>query len=205
VRVREVGFDEVFDSQATFRVLLDSMSRPGKVSQLPRCAYQAPPRGFCPPALTLLKTLCDHRVSFSIGGAHARAEWIRYLEVNLATPFTIVENADYVLFDGASYDGGFSRLNRGSREFPESSATALLCVLQVSQEPHDTESPVCDLVLAGPGVKDTIRLSVAGLDPAYATERQKANRHFPLGVDLFLLDPEGRVAGIPRTSTVEVA
>lgn len=202
---REVGFDEVFDSQATFRVLLDSLSRPGKVCQIPLCNYQAPPRGFCPPALSILKTLCDHRVSFSIGGAPARAEWIRYLEVNLATPFKIVENADYVLFDGGSYDAGFARMNRGSLEFPESSATALLCVMRISQDSDDTEGPVCDLVLAGPGVKDKARLSVSGLDPAYAAERQKASRHFPLGVDLFLVDAEGRVVGIPRTSTVEIA
>lgn len=203
--LREVGFDEVFDSQATFRVLLESMSRPGKVSQIPLCKYRAPPRGFCPPALSILKTLCDHRVSFSIGGAHARAEWIRYLEVNLATPFKIVENADYVLFDGGAYDAGFARMNRGSLEFPESSATALLCVMRVSRDSEDAEGPVCDLVLTGPGVKDKARLCVAGLDPAYATERQKANRYFPLGVDLFLVDAEGRVAGIPRTSTVEIA
>jgi alpha-D-ribose 1-methylphosphonate 5-triphosphate synthase subunit PhnH len=203
--LREAGFDEVFDSQATFRVLLDSLSRPGKVCQIPLCPYRAPPCGFCPPALSILKTLCDHRVSFSIGGAPARAEWIRYLEVNLATPFTIVEKADYVLFDGGAYDAGFARMNRGSLEFPESSATALLCVLQVSMDGEDTECPVCDLVLSGPGVKDKARLSVSGLDPAYAVERQKANRHFPLGVDLFLVDADGRVAGIPRTSTVEVA
>ncbi len=203
--LREVGFDEVFDSQATFRALLDSLSSPGKVCQIPRCAYQAPPPGFCPPALSILKTLCDHRVSFSIGGEIARADWIRYLEVNLATPFRIIENADYVMFDGGAYDAGFARMNRGSLEFPESSATALLCVLKVSRDGEDAEGPACDLVLSGPGVKVQATLSFSGLDPAFAVERQKANRHFPLGVDLFLVDAEGRVAAIPRTSTLEVA
>ena len=203
--VREVGFDEVFDSQATFRALLDSMSRPGKICQIPLRSYEAPPQGFCPPALSILKTLCDHRVSFSLGAAHEKPEWIRYLEVNLATPFQPVVNADFVLFDGESFSDDFARLRRGSLEFPESSATALLSVTRLLGEAAQGAGPICTLFLAGPGVKGRVRVSVAGFDPAYATERERTNRLYPLGVDIFLFDAEGRVAGIPRTSTVEIA
>ena len=202
--VREIGFDDVFDSQATFRALLDSMSRPGKICQVPLRPYRSPLNGFCPPALSILKTLCDHRVSFSLGTANETPEWIRYLEVNLATPFMPVEKADYVLFDGAGYDPAFSRLGRGSLEFPEKSATALICVDQLSDEPGVSEKPPCSLLLTGPGVKGQARLSAAGLDPGYVTGRQKAIRYFPMGVDLFLVDRQGHVAGIPRTSMVEI-
>lgn len=202
--VREVGFDEVFDSQATFRALLDCMSRPGKICQIPQRAYGAPPEGFCPPALSILKTLCDHRVSFSLGGANEKPEWVRYLEVNLATPFQPLEKADYVLFDGARFDDGFARLSRGTLEFPESSATALICVSRLSGEQSEEEGPVCSLILAGPGVKVRTLLIASGLEPGYVTERGKAGRYFPMGVDLFLVDWSGRVAGIPRTSTVEI-
>jgi alpha-D-ribose 1-methylphosphonate 5-triphosphate synthase subunit PhnH len=202
--VREIGFDEVFDSQATFRALLDSMSRPGRICQIPLRPYQAPPNGFCPPALTILKTLCDHRVSFSLGAENETPELIRYLEVNLATPFQPVEKADYVLFDGAGFDVGFVRLSRGSLEFPEKSATALICVDELSEKQGESEGPVCSLVLAGPGVNGQARLAAAGLDPGYVTGRRKTVRYFPMGVDLFLVDRRGRVAGIPRTSTVEI-
>jgi alpha-D-ribose 1-methylphosphonate 5-triphosphate synthase subunit PhnH len=203
--VREVGFNDVFDSQTTFRALLDSMSRPGSICQIPRIAYKAPPRGFCPPALSILKTLCDHRVSFSLGEAQSIPEWIRYLEVNLAAPYRALDTADYVLFDGAAYDAGFARVKRGSLEYPESSTTALLFVSRLSLDSDKSEGPVCELILAGPGVKDRARLSVTGLDPAYASERKALNRDFPLGVDLFFVDPEGHVAGVPRSSTVEIA
>jgi alpha-D-ribose 1-methylphosphonate 5-triphosphate synthase subunit PhnH len=202
--VREIGFDEVFDSQATFRALLDSMSRPGKICQVPLRPYRSPPNGFCPPALTILKTLCDHRVSFSLGSANETPEWIRYLEMNLAAPFQPVEKADYVLFDGAGFDPYFARLNRGSLEFPEKSATALICVTRLSDTQGEPDGPVCGLVLAGPGVKGQTRLSAAGLDPGYVTGRQRTIRYFPMGADLFLFDGLGRVAGIPRTSMVEV-
>jgi len=202
--VREIGFDEVFDSQATFRALLDSMSRPGRIYRIPVRLYSSPPHGFCPPALTVLKTLCDHRVSFSLGTSHETPEWIRYLEVNLATPFQPVEKADYVLFDGVGFDSGFARLNRGSLEFPEKSATALICVNGLADESGKHEGPFCRLLLSGPGVKGQTTLSVSGLDPGYVTGRRAAIRHFPMGVDLFLLDGQGRVAGIPRTSMVEI-
>jgi alpha-D-ribose 1-methylphosphonate 5-triphosphate synthase subunit PhnH len=203
--VREIGFDEVFDSQATFRALLDCMSRPGRICQIPLRPYRAPPNGFAPPALTILKTLCDHRVSFSLGAASETPEWIRYLELNLAAPFQPVEKADYVLFDGPEFDARFARLNRGSLEFPEKSATALICVGQLSEEQEESEGPACTLLLAGPGVRGQIRLTAAGLDPEYMTERQKTIRYYPMGVDLFLVDRKGKVAGIPRTSTVEMS
>ena len=202
--VREIGFDEIFDSQATFRALLNSMSRPGRIYRIPVRRYSSPPRGFCPSALTVLKTLCDHRVAFSIGTAGETSEWIRYLEVNLAAPFQPIEKADYVLFDGAGFDSGFALLNRGSLEFPESSATALICVEGLAEEPGRPEGPFRSLVLTGPGVKGRTWLSVAGLDPGYVAGRQEAVRHFPMGVDLFLVDGQGRVAGIPRTSMIEV-
>jgi len=202
--VREIGFDEVFDSQATFRALLDSMSRPGKICQVPLRPYRSPPNGFCPPALTILKTLCDHRVSFSLGAANETTEWIRYLEMNLAAPFQPIEKADYVLFDGVGFDPGFAHLNRGSLEFPEKSATALICVNRLLEEQAETDGPVCGLVLAGPGVKGQARLSAEGFDPGYITGRQRTIRYFPMGVDLFLVDSNGKVAGIPRTSTVEI-
>ncbi len=126
--IRETAFDEVFDSQATFRALLESLSRPGQIQRLPERDYPGAPRGFCPPVLSVLKTLCDHRVSFSLGSGIRAADWVRYLEVNLATPHEGVERADYVLFSGAAYDPDFSLLDRGLPEFPESSATALLSV-----------------------------------------------------------------------------
>jgi len=201
--VREIAFDDVFDSQASFRALLDAMSRPGILFQVPRLSYRARPPGFCPPALSILKTLCDHKVSFSLGGAIETAEWVQYLEVNTASPFQAVDKADYVLFDGSVFDGDFARLRKGTPEFPERSATAVLSVRHLSEDSMD--GAACSMVMTGPGVKTRASVAAAGLDPRYVMERGKANRLYPLGIDLILVDGEGRVAGIPRTSTVEIA
>jgi len=202
---RETVFDEVLDSQATFRALLDCMARPGTVAQLPLADYSAAPPAFCPPALSILKTLVDHRVSFSVAGASGRPDWIEYLRLNLSAPFQGVDAADYVLFDGAMYHDDFSRLKPGSLEFPESSATAVLAVAALFGARSAGDDPgSCYLSLSGPGVRDRETLSVRGFDPRYIEARARANRLFPIGVDLLLVDANRRVAGLPRTSHVEV-
>jgi len=203
--VRETGFDDVFDSQAVFRALLDALSRPGKICRLPERVYRSPPRGFCPPALSILKTLCDHRVSFSLVSGNRTAELSRYLEVNLATPVEDVQKADYVIFDGTTFDEDFMRLKRGSSEFPESSATALLCVGRLAEGTVEIDTPSCRLCCAGPGVQDRTFLTVTGLDPRYNETRARVNNVSPLGIDIFLVDPAGRVAGIPRSTSVETS
>ncbi len=200
--VRETVFDEVFDSQAVFRALLDSLSRPGTISMIAPRPYGSLPGGLFAPALSILKTLCDHHVSFSLGSAGAKPEWVSYLEMNLSTPFRRVDEADSVLFDGAVFDGDFLRLNPGSLEFPERSGTALLCVRLLSDQGEPVRGRR-ELILRGPGVKGRARLSVDGLDARYIEERANANRFYPMGIDLLLVDAEGRVAGVPRTSAVE--
>jgi len=194
---RETAFDEVFHSQATFRALLDCMARPGTVGELPRADYAAAPPAFCPPALSILKTLVDHRVSFSVAGGSDLPDWIEYLRLNLSAPFRDPDAADYVLFEGSTYHDDFGRLKVGSLEFPESSATAVLFVGALDR-------PGLDLSLTGPGVRDRETLAVRGLDPRYVQARARANQLFPLGIDLLLVDSAGRVAGLPRTSRVEV-
>ena len=200
--VRETVFDEVFDSQAVFRALLDSLSRPGTISMIAPRPYGSLPGGLFALALSILKTLCDHHVSFSLGSAGAKPEWVSYLEMNLSTPFRRVDEADYVLFDGEEFDADFLRLNPGSLEFPERSGTALLCVRLLSDQGEPVRGRR-ELILRGPGVKGRARLSVDGLDARYIEERANANRFYPMGIDLLLVDAEGRVAGVPRTSAVE--
>jgi alpha-D-ribose 1-methylphosphonate 5-triphosphate synthase subunit PhnH len=203
--LRETGFDDVFDSQAVFRGLLDALSRPGRIVTLPPRGYPGAPRGFCPPALSVLKTLCDHRVSFCIGSGIRTPEWVRYLEQNLATRHESVEKADYVLLDGRMYDHDVLLMNRGLPEFPEAGATALLCVDRLAEGRAESGSPSLHLSLCGPGVNGSAILTAVGLDSRYQEARAEANRLYPVGIDMFLVDPDGRLAGIPRTTVVEAA
>lgn len=197
---REAAFDEIFDGQATFRVLLDCMARPGSVGRVPPISYAAVPTGLPPAALTMLKTLCDHRVSFAVGAVAGGGEWTDYLEVNLSCPSRPVAEADYVLMDGAALDPSIATVRRGSLEVPEGSGTVLL---GVSRLVDDARGETAVFRLRGPGIRDVTELGIEGLDPRYVEERERCNAFFPMGFDVFLCDREGRVVGIPRTCRME--
>ena len=59
------------------------------------------------------------------------------------------------------------------------------------------------LALSGPGIQAECLLRV-DRDASWIEERQQKNSEYPLGIDVFLFDPAGRVAAIPRTTRVEV-
>ena len=202
--LRETAFDDVMDSQHVFRVLLDSMSRPGKVYELNSKQYRGTPEGLNPFTLSVLKTLLDHRVTFSLGGMFAPPEWISYLRINTGSSWAEQELADYVVFEAQNYTDGFTRLKKGSLEFPERSATALLSVTELHNA-ADGESFFIALTLRGPGVKDTTTVHVRGLDRRYIDALALMNVFYPLGIDVILFDDVGRVTSIPRTSKVEVS
>jgi alpha-D-ribose 1-methylphosphonate 5-triphosphate synthase subunit PhnH len=201
--VRETAFDDVFDSQTTFRALLEAMSRPGRVAQAPVLRYAGAPVGMTPHVMTVLKSLCDHRVVFSVAGSELRREWEGYLAMNCASPFSSPDKADYVLFDGMEYDDAFGALRIGSLEFPEASATAILSVSRLATEAGQTER-ACQLRFSGPGVKGIACIHVTGLHRRYPEERCRATGQFPLGIDLLLVDAEARIVGVPRTTHLEM-
>lgn len=196
--MRETAFDEVFDSQKTFRLLLEAMSRPGRIVQLPERAYERVPPGLNPFVLTVLKTLCDHEVALGLGGG-ALPEWGLYLRTNTGAADRPPQEADYVLLEGSAYDEVFPRLRRGSLEFPEQGALALLAVQILAEGGLDHL-----LTVSGPGVETEHRLAVWGLDRRYPEALAGINELFPVGLDCCLVDLCGHLACLPRSSRVEV-
>lgn len=200
---KEALYDEVFDSQKNFRVLLDAMSRPGKVASLHPHRFGKFPEGFNPHVLTLMKTLCDNSVTIF---SHDKS-YEDYLQANTgAETVSSPAMADYALFGGLRYSGAFARLKTGVPEFPEDSATAIVTVDSLAA---GACGDFCDDTLAlrlkGPGIKNSNTLFINGMDGEYAAVFSNLNRVFPLGLDLILADPEGRISCLTRTTKLEVA
>jgi alpha-D-ribose 1-methylphosphonate 5-triphosphate synthase subunit PhnH len=202
--VRETAFDETCHSQRVFRTLLAAMSEPGRVLGLEPAGFSGVPDGLNPFLLSLLKTLCDAEVSLALAGAPHHG-WIRYLSVNTEARAAGPEAADFAVFPGSPAHPAFSSLRKGSLEFPEQGATAVLVVRAV-EEGAGTGNGRRDVVLSfrGPGVPGVRRAAVSGLDPRYVQELGRANRNPPTGVDAILLDDSGRLLGVPRSARVEV-
>ena len=83
--------------------------------------------------------------------------------------------------------------NAGDAEYPDRSATLLVQVASLSN--------ASGVRLAGPGLRDTVHLDVAGIPGAYWHSLQASRAAFPCGVDIVFVWGE-RIAALPRTTAV---
>ena len=191
---REIQYDEIFDAQAHYRLLLDSMARPGKINVMPQLELTTP-RGIHAAGALVGFALLNSEVSFYVDGLAAEDVSL-YLLVNSSARPAEAEEADYVYLDGTAAAEILYRLKTGTLPYPESSATVIVAVEELGGETGLV------LTLSGPGVDGERRLAVAGMGTALLEALVTINAEFPLGIDLVLTDPTGRIACIPRSSRV---
>jgi alpha-D-ribose 1-methylphosphonate 5-triphosphate synthase subunit PhnH len=191
---REIQYDEIFDAQAHYRLLLDSMARPGKINVMPSLELTTP-QGIHAAGALVGFALLNSDVSFYVDGPSAEDVSL-YLLVNTSARPAEAEAADYVYLNGTASAEILYRLKTGTLPYPESSATVIAAVEELGGETGLV------LTLSGPGVDGERQLSVAGLDTSLLEALVTINAEFPLGIDLVLTDPAGRIACIPRSSRV---
>lgn len=194
----------IIGTQQTFRVALGALTTPGRILSL-TWEPGFPDRIAGPdrwPAALLL-SLADHEVSVAVAlGDRSEAfaaEVRRWTRAASAAP----EVADMVVADAATMDADLpARLRRGSLHYPNDSALLILQVERLSEPDAVGEGDAVALSLEGPGIDRTITLGVAGLRDGVLAARDVAVGQYPTGIDLLLVDHEGRIAGIPRTTTI---
>jgi alpha-D-ribose 1-methylphosphonate 5-triphosphate synthase subunit PhnH len=191
---REIQYDEIFDAQAHYRLLLDSMARPSKINVMPRMELTTP-QGIHAAGALVGFALLNSDVTFYVDGPAAEDVSL-YLLVNTSARPAEAEAADYVFLDGADTAELLYRLKTGTLPYPENGATVIAAVHELGG------GTGLVLTLSGPGVDGERRLSVAGIDAALLEALVTINAEFPLGIDLVLTDPMGRIACIPRSSRV---
>jgi alpha-D-ribose 1-methylphosphonate 5-triphosphate synthase subunit PhnH len=177
------------------------MARPGTVHALPLRAGETPD-------LAVLAALADHEVTFALLSDDVAR---RALFPGLARSVTVqsgavqatVPEADFVVSFGPLPAFARPQLRRGVPAFPDRSAT-LIYVVQAVGLPGP-ESGAVEITLRGPGVETEQRLTVSGLPAAELAGLAEINADFPLGVDTIFVDGAGRLACIPRSSTITVA
>lgn len=179
------AFDAVFDSQRVFRCVLQATARPGKL-------FTLPPTEAAPPE-TLALALLDHEVTFYALGEEAGERLARETGARLSP----LPEADFALISGGDSDGAVLGLGRGTLERPETGATAVYAVEQLGAGP-------LTLGLSGPGISGERTLGVEGLSLGETEVIRESRADYPLGVDVYLVDRAGRVAGLPRSTRLEV-
>jgi alpha-D-ribose 1-methylphosphonate 5-triphosphate synthase subunit PhnH len=213
----------IIDYSATvFRSLLTTLSRPGTILTMPAPeALSGIPRGddlagsidvngggdpYNRYALGVLATLLDPETTFVVGVA---GEWLdqetslsRWLERFTGARMVPPSRADFALcLDGGS-GARLADLRLGTDAQPEDGATALICVSQILAEPNHGATV---LELRGPGIREQAALAILGLPEATLEAIVATRRAYPLGVDIILIDSQGRSAGLPRTTRLSLA
>lgn len=169
---------------AAFRAVLQAMSRPGTIVALPE--------GEAEPAMQLLSCLLDNETALTVlGDPDLEARLARHIGCR---PGPLAETDCIVAAHGVT-GSCLAGCRRGSLEYPHTGATVVYLVRRLG-------SPGMAIGLAGPGIKGRAVLAVDGLGSGEPAILAAINRDFPLGVDAILLDREGRLACIPRSTTI---
>jgi alpha-D-ribose 1-methylphosphonate 5-triphosphate synthase subunit PhnH len=190
-------------SQAVFRVLLECLARPGRVLALP-AAGRGPAlpaagggagaqtgRGVGPGIVPLALAVIGSKVAVA-----GDPSWQERICRATGASAAGIEEASLVAIYGTADRQTVSRLRRGSATAPEDGAkVGLACGALTEGGPGQTT-----VELSGPGVPGRARLGVDGVGRDVFDALRAANAMFPAGVDVWLVDERGLVAGLPRSA-----
>jgi len=184
------GFAEpVLAAQATFRVVMDAMARPGAVRPLAGIAAPAP---LSPTAAAIALTLLDYETPFWLDAPLTNSgEVARFVSFHTGARVTADPAAAAFAFVAAPAAAPlFARFAQGSAEYPDRSTTLVLQIARLAEGDG--------MVLRGPGIAGTRRLAASPLPADFLDQLAENRAQFPRGVDILLAAPDA-IAGLPRS------
>jgi alpha-D-ribose 1-methylphosphonate 5-triphosphate synthase subunit PhnH len=181
--------DPVHDAQAAFRAVLQALSHPGTLHDVP--APPDPPPSLAPATAAVLLALADGEAPVHLAGPFAAlSPWIAF---HTGSAEASLGEAAFVVTDTLP---DFAMLSSGTDEIPEASTTI---VLQVPALEGGRA-----LTLRGPGIETCWTFAPQGLPDDFIARWAANRRLYPRGVDLLLCAGD-RVAALPRSTTVTEA
>ncbi|WP_448587978.1 phosphonate C-P lyase system protein PhnH [Thermocrinis sp.] len=192
---------DVLLAQRVFRVLLSCFSFPGKVYALKDEERFLMKELFGEESvpLAVAHTLLDSAVCFCVLGKEKERLQRPIYELT-KSPVCSPEEAQYMFFSGGEKATDLLRLKRGSIYYPEDSATLVWIVEFLSEE----SSVGVGLGLRGPGINGERKVFIGGVEKDLLETLKEINSNFPVGIDCFFIDKEGKLMGIPRSVSLEV-
>ncbi len=185
--------DPVYQSQAVFRTLMDSMAHPGRVYSIPSAC--SPPAPLSATMGAILLTLADVDTPVwldkALLGAPDVAGWIGF---QTGAPMVdYAADAAFALISDAARLPALDQFGQGSQDYPDRSTTLLVAVASLSNG--------AGWQLSGPGIEAVEMLEVGGFSSAaraHFVSQWSANQaRFPRGVDVVLV-ADGAIASLPR-------
>jgi alpha-D-ribose 1-methylphosphonate 5-triphosphate synthase subunit PhnH len=192
-------------SAMTFRLVMDSLARPGKINRLSAPSFIQNNVLLNQYAVGVMLTLLDGEVSFAVA---QEGEWlsadhsiVQWLKLRSGAQAIEPGKAHFALFCDGFSNGRLLELNSGTILEPENSTTAIYCVQELSNA-VSTKPDAITLELRGAGIADRQIITVSGLSKSEVELFQQTRQAYPLGIDIFLIDQAGNCVGLPRTTEV---
>ena len=196
---------ELHRAQRAFRSVLDAFARPGTVQSI----ELAPGNPARPAALdaaleAATRLFVDQAVTFCVADSETDAT-TAYLTSETHARRAPLRDADFVVVparaDAQTAREAVAEACRGTLTSPEKGATVLMgCarLAEVSEDGQVAEPAVHVVALRGPGVERENRFAVDRAD--WLRARDARGDEFPCGIEIVLVDPDGRVVAVPRSS-----
>ncbi|MBU3862653.1 phosphonate C-P lyase system protein PhnH [Streptomyces sp. 4503] len=179
-------------AQGVFRTVLDALARPGTVARFPS---DVP--GAVPSALLPVLALADLGTGVRVLEEDGSHRWLDVVSVATNAPAAPLEKARLAAAVRPVTAEEILRLARGTADAPEDGAVLCLPVTALEGGPSTWR-------LSGPGVPGERDIAPQGVPEGFVTARAEAVGGFPAGADLLLATPDGRVMGLPRSTTVTI-
>lgn len=177
------------DSQRVFRAVLEALARPGTPMALPSELLRV-----LVPVIVPVLALADLSTEVCVLEP-AGDRWADAITAATSAPTWPAEMAKLVAAVrpvSADEVRGFAR---GSADAPQDAALVALSVREVRGGPRRWG-------LSGPGIHGTATIAPQGLPAGFVAARAEAVAAYPAGIDILLVTDDGRVVGLPRTTTI---
>lgn len=189
------GFKEtVHDAQASFREVLDALSRPGTIRTLP--APLSTPASLSPALTAIILTLADYDTPIWLDEPTLTSGAAAYFAFHCGCRVTSSpDEAVFVISGTANRRPRLADLSQGTPEYPDRSATLLIDVGSFEQGADRVR-------LSGPGVRESLTVSIKAPDDRFWCDMEENHGRYPLGVDVILC-ADHQVIALPRSTKVE--
>jgi alpha-D-ribose 1-methylphosphonate 5-triphosphate synthase subunit PhnH len=182
----------VFESQSTFRAVLQAMSNPGRPVSVPVRAQG--PSGWSGTMAAVVLTLCDMDTPLWLDPEAASSEALRFLRFHCGSPVTDMPRAaSFGIILNPNAMPALEEFSSGDAEYPE---------LHDHPAGRALTGPAERLArIHGPGIAGTVELP-NWLPRGFTEQWTRNGELFPRGVDVILAAPNA-IVGLPRTLKVE--
>lgn len=198
--LKENNFDLTTHSHSIFKCLTESIAFPGKIINIPEIKLKNIERknSFI---LSIALTLLDIETTFYLKSS--KSEYlINYIEVNTSSKFTDLEKSDYIFLLESQIINDFKKIKSGTLTDPDKSATIFYLINSLSYNLNLDKKQ--RIKLTGPGIKDSVAFDISDISITEIENWIMSRIDYPLGVDIFLIDFNGNIVAIPRSSKIEI-